>query len=55
MARDDGMKYGAGGTLIQEIVEPQPKKTPSVRKGIRNNKAEMLEETVRQYKSYKSV
>jgi hypothetical protein len=47
MARDDGMKYGAGGTLIQEIVEPQPKKTPSVRKGIRNNKAEMLEETVR--------
>ena len=46
MARDDGKRYGAGGTL-QEIVEPQPEVTPpSKRRGIRK-KAEMLEETVR--------
>ena len=47
MARDDGKRYGAGGTL-QEIVEPQPEpiNKPSPRRGIRK-KAEMLEETVR--------
>jgi len=47
MPRDDGKRYGAGGQLIQEIVEPQePVKKPSIRRGFKN-KPEMLEETVR--------
>ena len=50
MARDDGKRYGAGGVLM-EIVEPQPElqqKPRSQRRGLRK-KAEVLEETVRDY------
>lgn len=45
MARDDGKRYGAGGSVLQEIVEPvKPSETkPPVRRGIRK-KAQMLEE-----------
>tara|TARA_B100001564_G_scaffold303608_1_gene271833 strand:- start:129 stop:320 length:192 start_codon:yes stop_codon:yes gene_type:complete len=42
MARDDGKRYGAGGSVLQEIVEPSETKPP-VRRGIRK-KAQMLEE-----------
>ena len=56
MARDDGMRYGAGGAgMIQEIqeiapVKPDPgPKQPLARRGSSKKKeeAQMLEETVR--------
>ena len=38
MPRDDGKKYGAGGQLIQEIMEPQePVKKPSVKRGFKKS------------------
>jgi hypothetical protein len=48
MPRDDGKKYGAGGQLIQEIMEPQePVKKPSVKRGFKKSNPVALEETVR--------
>lgn len=43
MARDDGKRYGAGGGILQEIVEPQPETKPQAKRGIRK-KVQMLEE-----------
>jgi len=48
MARDDGMRYGAGGQLIQEINELQePVKKPSIKRGLKKSNPVALEETVR--------
>ncbi len=48
MARDDGKKYGAGGSMIQEIVEEPPK--PTVKRKSQTKKQEnnptILEERI---------
>jgi len=42
MARDDGVKIGAGGAVIQEIVEVPSAPVPLAKK--QNDKVEVLEE-----------
>ena len=45
MARDDGVKIGAGGSVIQEIVEIPSAPVPLAKK--QNKKVEVLEETIK--------